>query len=251
MENTSWDRSPDLDLLKNEAETGHEKQEKTSVDRLTELLFEKFPQLKDVQVRRFVPEDDFDAGGFYDFEEIDGKVVPLIFISEGDSELLRPLLEIRRASIQVNADLLGIDVYSVTPQLLQMFIIAHEFGHIKDYVGNYESNPILEGWAAVEEMDSHRQAVLYSLPIPNLNPTHLAGELDGMLSIKEVLIKYPDLKKHPKFASIKSVADLLQIQEQEYRLSVPEKYADDFAAEFMRDNAAELGIDDLFMQIAA
>lgn len=212
------------------------------VSRMLEIAFQQYPELAKTKIEAFPPQDRFDAGGFYEFEEgADGQPIAKICVSRGNAELLRPLLEIRKSSVAINAKMLGIDPKDVTPQLLQYFIIAHELGHIKDFKVNYEGDPSLEGWEAVDEMAYQRDAVLAMLPVPNLSPTHLARELEG-LTYEDAIEKFSTLKEYKDFASIE---DILARQESEYRSSAPESYADEFAAIFLKTNADQLGLDQL------
>jgi len=215
------------------------------VSKLLELVFREISELNGTKIETFKPKDDFDAGGYYEFEEgEDGEPIPKICISAGNTELLKPLFVIRNSSIVMNAEMLGIDFEDMTPQLLQLFIIAHELGHIKDFRVNFEGDPDLKDWEAVEEMAYQRDAVLGMLPVPNLSPTHLARELEG-LKFKDVIVKFPDLEKYSGFKNLKTTGDLLVAQEREYRLSAPESYADRFATEFLRSHADQLDIPQL------
>lgn len=209
---------------------------------LIEVAFSEYPELKNIKIETFPPEDDFDAGGYYEFEEKeDGTIIPKIFLSEGSAEMLRPLLNIRKLAVEINAKMLGIEPTDMTPKLLQYFIIAHELGHIRDFRINFESNPNLHGWDAVEEMAQQREHILSALPIPNISPTHLARELSG-LTFEAILKKYPALRNYHNFSNLKSPNDVLIAQEKEYRSSEFESYADNFAAEFLKRNAEKLDI---------
>lgn len=211
--------------------------------KLFEIARQENPELASAKLQTFTPKDKYDSGGYYDFEEGEGgEIAPTLFISEGSSSLLAPLLEVRKEAIRINASLLGINPEEVTTEILQVFIFAHELGHIKDFLRNYKSDPSLEGWEAVDEMGSHRDSVLMQLPVPNLSPTHLIGELREVSKLEEAIAMYPEIKRHPKFSGLETVQDLLRLQEEEYRGSEPERYADEFAAELLTRHAQEFGI---------
>ncbi len=213
------------------------------VEALISLIFENCPELKGVSVSTFVPKDEFDGGGYYEFVEgEEGEPVPTIFISQGAADLLEPLLETRKYSVELNARLLGIDPRDMDCELLQLFIVAHEMGHIRDYVVNFKSDSDLVGWEAVDEMNYQRDEVLATLPVGNLSPTSLVRELSGMTNLSEAVAKFPDLAKHPEFARMATLDDLIRIQELEYRTSPPESYADAFAARFIQEHAEKLGL---------
>ena len=227
------------------AEANVEQKSELSPDlsKMLALVFREYPELRNTKIETFTPTDNFDAGGFYEFEEGEnGDPIPKICISEGDAELLRPLLEIRKSSVAINAEMLGLDSKDITPQLLQYFIIAHELGHIKDYKINFEGDPDLNGWEAVDEMNYQRDAVLTTLPVPNMSPTYLARELDGLASVEGVVERFPELQKYHDFEDLVTVEDVLAAQEEAYRSSAPESYADEFAVNFLRSYGEELGI---------
>lgn len=166
----------------------------------------------------------------------------------GGANLLAPLLDIRKSSVAINAEMLGIDPSKMSPELLQIFIITHELGHIRDYQVNFSSDPNLEGWKAVDEMAYQRESVLTMLPIRNINPTDLARELAGVENLQEVLDRFSEVKEYPRFEDIKSVDDVLFAQEREYRLSAPEAYADEFAVNFIKRHSSKLNISELFAE---
>lgn len=214
-----------------------------SLSKVIEVIFREYPELRDITIKTFASQDYFDVGGYYEFvEDAKGKPVPQICISKGDANLLTRLFDIRRSSIAINAQMLGIESKDMTPELLQIFIIAHEFGHIKDYKVNFEGDPNLHEWDAVKEMDYQREAVLSMLPIPNITPTHLAIKLKGLVRLEDVVEKFPDLQKYTGFKNLITVEDVLTAQEIEYKSSTPESYADKFATDFLRHHASELGI---------
>ena len=209
-----------------------------NVRKVLEIAFLEYPEFKNINIKTFSPRDDFDAGGYYKFiEDKRGEPIAQICISEGDAKLLVPLLDIRKSSVTMNAQMLGIDSSKMSPELLQIFIITHELGHIRDYQVNFASDPDLEGWEAVDEMAYQREAVLTMLPIRNINPTDLARELAGVENLQEVLDRFPEIKEYPGFEDINSIDDVLFAQEREYRLSAPEIYADKFASNFIKKHA--------------
>lgn len=213
------------------------------VQRLFDIIIRENPELSATQVSIFTPNDIYDAGGFYTFEEVEeGVITPFIQMSAGGHEAYIPLLEIRKTSVSIIAKALKVEVNLVTSELLELFILAHEMGHVKDFVSNYQSDPELNGWNASEEMDFHRHFILGTLPIRNVSPTGLTGHLHDVTSLEEVLKVEPNLAKHPRFNEIKTVEDLIRVQEEEYRASEPERYADDFAAKFLNEHSEELGL---------
>ncbi len=198
--------------------------------------------LAKIWFKTFTPRSAFDAGGYYEIsEDPHGNPFVTICISEGESQALAPLLHLRRRAVEINAEMLGIAPEQMTPELFHAFIVAHELGHATDFLRNYQSDPTVSGWEGSEEMAMHRREILKTLPAGNVPPGDLAEILSGMHSLDAALSLYPGLKKHPRFYEIKTIEDLLAIQEEEYRASEPERYADAFAARLLKKHAKEIG----------
>ena len=211
---------------------------------LLAIAFENFPDLKKVQIRTFAPKDIYEIGGYYDIGTDDeGDTVILINLSEGEAESFLPLFSFRKATIEANAELLGILSEEMTPEILQLFIIAHELGHIKDYLVNYESDPDLTGLNASSEMNYHRDSNLDTLPVPGVYPPDLARQLSvsGGIDVNVFLSTFSEINLKPD-DKIKTVDDLMDLQEERYRASAPERYADEFARDLLLNHAERLGI---------
>ncbi|TAL51056.1 hypothetical protein EPN81_01045 [Patescibacteria group bacterium] len=204
-----------------------------------ELCITEYPQAGDTVFETFTPEDEFDAGGFYRLIEEGDEIIPTIFISEGHHERMESLLKIRRASVEAAAHLLEIAPDHMTTRLLRQFIITHELGHILDFLNNYlpeHTNSI----DAADEMSQHRELSMRTLPVSGVNPTDLAREISSLTSLQQAFTLFPSLSKYPRRDEILSLADLLRIQEEEYRSTPQERYADEFAAQFLKRHAKEL-----------
>ncbi len=117
------------------------------------------------------PEEEPNTGGYFERVQIDENTyIPRIVLVGNDLEHMTRIRDTRHASSKRVADLLGIDITQLTPELLRKFIIAHEFGHTKDYIQNYERNPDYPGVEASQEWDWHYEQTLMSLPVPGLDP---------------------------------------------------------------------------------
>ena len=211
---------------------------------LLAIAFENFPDLEKVQVRTFLPTDIYQIGGYYNIASDDeGDTVISINLSEGEAESFVPLFSFRRATIEANAKLLGIKPEEMTPEILQLFITAHELGHIKDYIVNYESDPDLNGLNAASEMKYHRDSNLDTLPVPGVYPPDLARQLSvsGGIDVNVFLSTFSEINLKPD-DKIKTVDDLMDLQEERYRASAPERYADEFARDLLLNHAERLGI---------
>lgn len=205
------------------------------------------PVLAAVRFETFKPSNEHDAGGLYKtVDDGSGTPMPVIYISEGEAEALRPLMRSRRRAMEINARQLEIDPDQLTPELLQLFIIAHELGHAKDYLVNYLQNPELQPKEVAEEMWMHRRNVLGTLPVRGYDPSMLNHLLTRFVrDLADAVQKWPEIKDHPRYAEMKTLDDLSGIQEEEYREAPPELYADRFAAELVRKNFAALGFPEM------
>jgi hypothetical protein len=232
------------DEVKNQINTASNIEKKTpEIQKLFEVAIRENPELAVIQFRTFLPEDTYDVGGYYDFEENDtGKITLVLFLFEGSPQLLAPLLTIQKESIRIISKLLGIAPESITPELLQLFIVAHELEHLKDFLINYQTNHDLIEWDTVEEMDSKRDSELSHLPVPNLRPSQLSRELRGKNNLKKAIEQYPEIINYHRFKEITTVEDLLRLQGEEYRQSEAEKYADNFAAKLLTEHLKEFGL---------
>lgn len=208
---------------------------------LLELIAEQNPALAHVEVHFVNPEDEPNTGGFFRRIQTDeNKVTPAIFIVEKNSAHLNKLLRSRRSSAEIIAGLLGIEFKNLTPDTLRKFIICHELGHATDYIKNYELNPELTNNQAADEWDMHYQSILMTMPVPCLNPAQLKIESKRYINAASFLRTRPDVVG--KYASI---SELQHAQEVAYRESSYEKYADNFAANFIKQNALKLKISEL------
>ncbi len=242
MEQIGREREP-IPMPHVEEEATIENELRPELRKLFDIIVRENPELAQTQIHLFTPVDAYDAGGYYTLEELEeGVIAPFIHVSAGGVESYVPLLEIRKASVSINAKALGIELADMTPELLELFILAHEMGHVKDFVSNYQTDPELGGWDAPDMMAFHRDAILNTLPIPNVSPTGLTGDLRDVTSLKQVMTNYPKLESHPRFSEMETVEDLIRIQEEEYRTSEPERYADTFAAKFLKKHSEELGL---------
>ncbi len=208
------------------------------------IAFESFPDLKGTIVSTYIPNDVYELGGYYEVDtDEDGRAFISINLSEGEADLFRPLLKLRRATVEMNSKLLGIEVDQMTPEILQLFITAHELGHVKDFIVNYKANLELTESEAVAEMMYHRENNLSTLPVPNVYPPDLAkflSESEGV-DIETLRATFPDLNLR-KSVVVETARELVDLQEQEYRNTPPERYADEFARDLILNNAERLGI---------
>lgn len=213
------------------------------------LMLKQQPYLAHVEVSMVSPEKEPNTGGYFHRVWINEETCkPSIFIVKKDLEHLHNLLKTRKTSNNRVARLLGIKPEEMTPDLIRMFIIAHELGHAADYVKSYEQNPEYQGGEkdqAAEAWDEHYEANLLMMPVRGYDPVDLREELKKYTTLDGFLDQFPEVKRNIDLGAVKTLDDLIQAQEEAYRSSVYESYADDFAAKFLRRNAQALNISEL------
>lgn len=219
----------------------------SQTSRFLEQMVKENPFLSDVEVIFISADKEPNTGGVFDIRKVDETTyTPTIFIVENDAQHTAKILQDRKSSNEIVASLLGMEFEKLTPELLRLFIIAHELGHATDYIKNYESNPSYANVAeASEEWDMHYEVNLSSLPVPHFDPAQLTEKIAGYSNIKEFVIDYPEAKSYVQSEEITTLEQLLHDQEVAYRNSPYEKYADNFAAKFLKKNAQEIGIPEL------
>ncbi len=210
------------------------------------LIYDQNPSLSNIRVDYVTPEDEPGTGGYLELVEIRKDVfVPTIFVMPGQDGHMKNLMKSRRSSAEIAANMLGIAFEKMTPRLLGLFIMAHELGHVTDYIRNYELNSDYKGAEAAEEWRIHYDLNLLALPVSGLDPSGLRQEINNFRNLDEFLIKFPDTKRGIDPEKVKSLDDLLHEQEIAYRSMPYENYADNFAVNFLKRNAQELKISEL------
>ena len=224
-------------------------QQNTEIDRMTiellKLTLQQYPHLSHVEIKFVPPDDRIDTGGTFDQIKIDEDTfLPIIFIVSKDAKHIEKIMQTRKESAKRVAEMLGIKFEDLTPELLRQFIIAHEFGHADDYVKNYEQNPEYKGGQITEEWNLHYEANLYSMPVPGYDPVDLKNEIENFTNLEDFLKVHPETTATVEADNIKSLEDLMIAQENAYRSSTYENYADQFATHFLKQNAKTLGNED-------
>lgn len=213
-----------------------------SVFNLLKQMVRVNPFLANVKIVFISHDTEPNTGGTFDIVKVDEHALaPIISIVENNKEHMERVLRERRSSIELVARKLGIPFEKMTPELLRIFIISHELGHASDYIKNYQLNPnygSVEG--AVEDWNVHYEATISSLPVSDLDPSQLKDRLNKYSSIKEFIADFPETRIDTQ--KITSLGQLLHEQEVAYRNSPYEKYADDFAANFLKNNARQIGL---------
>lgn len=207
------------------------------VERAWRILLAENPVFETLRVRQGqVSQDNVLAhtGGFFSPGWGAG-----IDIMPTSREHYQRLMETRPTSVQMVADRLGISREAMTPELLRAFIILHELGHAGDYLSM--------GKEAAKSWSARSNEEKAALPVPNQNPATLlnaikAGELSGMLQT----ISDPGTRRVAEKAAQgdqPSIELLVSLQEKAYKATASERIADDFATDFIKRHAAEMGLD--------
>jgi|GEM_PF-2532842 hypothetical protein len=219
-----------------------------SVVKLFSVIVKKYPFLGVVEFGFICPEEMKHAVGFYDFvTNADGEVVPIIYLNARDKQSILDLMRARPKAIAMNEQMLGIKSGSMTTALLQIFIVLHELGHAKDFLENYQGKPELEGKSPEEVMEWQRKQVLATLPVKNTSPSKLVRSMEECETFEEIVAKHPEIKEHACANKIVDQESLLMVQEDAYRNAAPEKYADEFASQILKEHAEELGVQDILI----
>jgi hypothetical protein len=112
------------------------------IQELLILLLEQHENLADIEITPVSPKLEPNTGGVFDkYYMEDGTIIPTVFIVEDKDGHMRKMMQNRKKSVLMVAEMLGIEPEEMSPEILKQFIVAHEFGHATDYVKNYQNNP--------------------------------------------------------------------------------------------------------------
>lgn len=210
-------------------------------------LIEKIhPHLEAVHTYTFPPEDEPCTAGFFEPQiQPTGEISLDIYLAKDFLNITQELMALRPTSAKAAAELLGIDEKKLSAELLSLFIIAHEFGHADDFIRNYLNDPNLSQTEALNAWDMHYDMNLLALPVQGLSPAELHDLIKQGKTFEELLAYYPEIMDYKYFGQIHNLDDLVRFQETEYRQMPYESQADQFAANFLLNNAEKLGIEEL------
>lgn len=159
--------------------------------------------------------------------------MPRIVVYTGNSFHYDQLLTQREISSRTAAEMIGIDFEEIkrNPQILALFIFLHEIGHARDYILNYlkglRGNDEYSPAKSWNENTEQEQGKLY---IPNCNP----AQARAMYESGELKVYFDQYRDYYQQHSINSPEELLEANERVYRNLPKEKYADQFAADFIK-----------------
>jgi hypothetical protein len=173
------------------------------------------------------------TGGFFK-RPTEEEPAPSIIVAMNDVSHYEKLMVERELSARRAADLIGItfDVLKARPEILKYFIFLHEIGHAHEYINDYFNNPEFgfDEKKAVLANRLKRNEELNALPVSGENPVlvrkkYYSGELASY---------YEARKNYYQNKGSNSPEELMLKHEQAYRDLPTEKYADEFAAHFLR-----------------
>lgn len=210
--------------------------------KLYQYLLADHPELDqlgiEIATREQYPVLDY-TGGFFRHPDATNPN-PRIFVEASGTKHYEHLLIERELSARLAAEMIGIDfsVLQQHPQILSMFIFLHEIGHGDDYIKNYLNNPSVVD--AIAKKNEIRGAEMLSLPMRGRGPSYAKkmvekGELDEFY--QKYRLYYEDM-------GILSSEMLLIENERAYRNLPSESYADNFAAETLRNHWTDMGFEE-------
>ena len=190
-----------------------------------DILLIEYPDLHNLNIKsKTVQENDVlsSTGGYFeDPNTFDNEISIVIVTDNVGIKHYEEILKKRKASVEQAAEMLNIAPEQMTPKLLRLFIFLHEFGHAHDYIINYakkENGPTL--W---NERKAKQTA---SLPIPILVPPALRLKIEQN-QIEDLPLEAQELIKKG------GAEEVLHRQDLAYRNLPKERYADQFAVDFI------------------
>jgi hypothetical protein len=226
-----------------DAETEEEHSHEKWIENLRERVIAIYPELEDIDLSVLFldPKNhEQDIRGSHmvpDSEETHGINVDM------GGELQLELAKTKRpVSVEIAAKLIGIAPEHLTSEVFNTFVFLHEYGHAHDFVTHYQNaeeskslstNQIADIWR--NEYTQHRS----KLPIPNMGTSELIETLSKQ-SLLEFLKTRPVTSRRLKAANLKTAQEVINAQDAAYRSMPAEKYADEFAASFIKKHLPEI-----------
>jgi hypothetical protein len=205
-------------------------QDQPDIKRVFEFFLEEYPTLADLRLGFISGETEIETGGYFKVETPDEKtILPIIFLTSSGQKRIEKLFSSRRRSVEICAQLLGLEIEQITPELLNLFIIAHELGHAVDFWKNYLSSNV-NPKSAYEEWRDHYDLNLDTLPVRGMSPADLTARLSSEIDLDGLIQQHPEIGR----LNVRSANDVLALQEEAYRALPHERFADNLAADFLK-----------------
>lgn len=182
----------------------------------------------------------FDAEDTSLMQFMPGPPPKLFFPENADLNVFREFLSSRPLSCDLVCKQLGIQKEVLTPEFLRSFIFLHECGHAHDFIVNFSNFSKLDhpenSFARFEDAcmrcNERQEYELKKLPIPVTPAGFLASRREYPQFLEQLIMEY--LQKQT--LSQEDYASVFDTLERAYKNLPSEKYADEFAERFMRDN---------------
>ncbi|MBA4336339.1 hypothetical protein C0416_01010 [bacterium] len=192
------------------------------------ILRNEYPELQQLNIKSKTTSENktlLNTGGYFeDPRGFDSQISIVVVTDNVGIEHYKKLMQKRKLSAEVAAKMLEIEPENMTPELLRLFIFLHEIGHAYDYIKNYANQK-----DGADLWTQRGQAETSSLPIPNINPSILRHKIDQN-EIDDLPIEIQ------KKISEGKVDEIVYDQEEAYRKLPKENFADQFAANFIKEH---------------
>lgn len=230
---------PVPDQVKLDQERGQE----AWISRIHEMVVREYPFLAhiDLSVLFLHPDQhELEIRGIHRTPNEDQR--EMIEMDLGSESHMDSVREVRKPQLEAFSKLLGIKPEQITAELFDTFILLHEFGHAHDFATNFVQNPEMVdiseedlGFAWREEYARQKE----ELPIPDLSGSEFRERLETK-TFEVYLQENPDLQKRLDELGLSTAEDAMNTQMRAYREIPAEKYADAFAADFIRKHLPEI-----------
>jgi hypothetical protein len=226
-----------------DADTEEEHSHEKWIENLRERVIAIYPELEDIDLSvLFLDPKNYeqDIRGSHmvpDSEETHG-----INIDMGGELQLELAKTKRPVSVEIAAKLIGIAPEHLTSEVFNTFVFLHEYGHAHDFVTHYQNAEASKSLTTDQMADVwHTDYVQQrsKLPIPNTSTAELIEKLSKE-SLVEFLKTRPVTNARLNSLNLKTTQEVINAQDAAYRSIPKEKYADAFAASFIKKYLPEI-----------
>jgi len=165
-----------------------------------QLALEEYPAFGDLSVR----EDEASDRSYFSADDLEIVLATDHRMSE--------------RTVAAAAELLGLAVEEITPEIFRVYVFAHELGHAHHY---FEEHHHLSNGAKVHH--GKRLEEITTLPVPRIRPSILRERVEFFYDIHRSRLYWLNI----------TLEALPDAQTAAYRNLPTERYADQFAADFM------------------
>ncbi len=220
-----------------------QKENEQWISRIHDMVLREYPFLQNVNLSVLFldpAEQETDIGGLRRFTKDSEE--EFVEVDVGSESHFIKAKGKRPVSVDMIARLCGIPPEQMTSELFNTFILLHEFGHAHDFAKNYRDDEALSNLQESQLADIWRneyQQQKANLPVPGLAPSELVEQfkttpLDTFLSSR------PKTRERLADAHLTTQQEIIVAQDRAYREIPAEKYADEFAATFIKKHLPEI-----------